>query len=126
MLPQMRITVRTLHLLTGIFTLCLGACGGSNSTDAPTAGPASGSATLSWTRPVQNTDGTPLLDLTGYKVYYGTNSSNLTSSVTISDPNTTSATISGLATGTTYYFAIASLSASGGEGNKSNAASKTM
>lgn len=31
-----------------------------------------GSATLSWTPPTKNTDGSRLTDLAGYKIYYGT------------------------------------------------------
>lgn len=90
-----------------------------------TVASATGSAVLTWTAPTLNSDGTPLTDLTGYKVYYGTNPTSLTTSVSIAN-GTTSATIPNLATGVTYYFAIASLSASGGEGNRSNVASKTI
>ncbi len=35
-----------------------------------------GTATLSWTPPTQNTDGSPLTDLAGYRVYWGTSSGN--------------------------------------------------
>lgn len=86
----------------------------------------SGSAVLTWTMPALNTDGSSLTDLTGYKIYYGTNSSSLTSSVSVSGGATTTTTINGLSTGTTYYFAIASISSAGGEGNKSNVASKAL
>lgn len=87
-----------------------------------------GSAVLNWSKPTLNTDGTDLTDLTGYVVYYGTspNTSELTKNIPISDGNTTSTTIEGLSTGTTYYFAVASISASRGEGKKSNPASKTI
>lgn len=90
-----------------------------------TVGSATGSAVLTWTEPTQNTDGSNLTDLTGYKVYYGTAPSSLTNSVSVAS-GTTTTTIPNLATGTTYYFAVASVSASGGEGNKSNVASKTI
>src|SRR5580698_8272340 len=40
--------------------------------NAPPAGPATGSATLSWTVPTENTNGTPLTNLAGYHIYYGT------------------------------------------------------
>jgi hypothetical protein len=36
-----------------------------------------GSATVSLTPPAQNTDGSPLTDLAGMRVYYGTSSSSL-------------------------------------------------
>lgn len=86
----------------------------------------SGSAVLTWSVPTQNVDGSALSDLTGYKIYYGTSSGSLTSSVSVSGGATTTATITGLTTGTTYYFAIASISSSGGESNKSNTASKVL
>jgi hypothetical protein len=38
----------------------------------PTHDAISGQATLSWDPPTTNVDGTPLTDLAGYKVYYGT------------------------------------------------------
>ncbi len=87
-----------------------------------------GSAVLNWSRPTLNTDGTTLTDLTGYIIYYGTssNASELTNSITISNGDTTTATIEDLSTGTTYYFAVASESKSGGVGKKSNPASKTI
>src|SRR4029453_5899928 len=37
-----------------------------------------GSATLSWTPPTRNTDGTTLTNLPGYRIYYGTSSGSLT------------------------------------------------
>jgi len=35
-----------------------------------------GSALLSWNAPSTNEDGTPLTDLAGYKIYYGTATGN--------------------------------------------------
>ena len=53
---------------------------GPTSTPAGSPGPppaGSGSATLDWTPVTQNTDGTVLTDLAGYKVYYGTSRTTL-------------------------------------------------
>ena len=47
---------------------------------------ASGSATLSWTPPTTNTDGSPLTNLAGYRVYWGPGAGNYTSSVTLNNP----------------------------------------
>lgn len=81
------------------------------------------SADLYWTMPTQNTDGSPLTDLTGYVIYYGTDP-NLFTSVSKSIPLPALATtISNLTPNNTYYFAISSVSASGGEGSRSNIAS---
>ncbi|MFQ5610302.1 MAG: putative Ig domain-containing protein, partial [Woeseiaceae bacterium] len=34
-------------------------------------GSSTGSVTVSWTAPTLNADGTPLVDLAGYRIYYG-------------------------------------------------------
>lgn len=86
-----------------------------------------GSATLNWTKPTLNTDGSVLTDLSGYTIYCGLDSNDLTTvCASISSGDTLTSTISNLAKGVTYYFAIASVSASSGEGEKSGAAAKTI
>jgi hypothetical protein len=87
--------------------------------------PATGSATLNWTPPTQNTDGTALADLAGYRVYYGTSATTLTSRVDIAQPATTQYTVSTLATGT-WYFAVSAYNLSGTESALSNVGSKTI
>jgi hypothetical protein len=83
------------------------------------------SVDLYWDMPTQNTDGTPLTDLTSYTLYYGTDPTLTTyASRLIPIPNLTT-TVSTLIPGNTYYFSIASVSASGGEGPRSNIASVT-
>ena len=83
------------------------------------------SASVYWTMPTQNTDGTPLTDLTGYILYYGTDPTlNVKASKFIPAPNL-STTVNTLAVGSTYYFAVASVSASGGVGPMSNTVSVT-
>src|SRR5690606_12685719 len=37
----------------------------------------SGSAALSWSKPTENTDGSALTDLAGYRVYHGRNAASL-------------------------------------------------
>ena len=81
------------------------------------------SATLMWTLPTQNTDGTPLTDLTNFILYYGTDSTFTTSTTRLLPASTLMTTVNNLVPNNTYYFAIASVSASGGIGQKSNAAS---
>jgi Putative Ig domain len=84
-----------------------------------------GSATLTWTPPTQNTDGTPLTDLSGYRIYWGTSSGNYPNSVTINNPGLTSYVVENLAPGT-YEFVSTALNASGVESGYSNTASKTI
>ena len=82
------------------------------------------SATLSWTQPTLNTDGSPLTDLTGYVVYWGTDPTLTTRSARlISGKDILTTKIYNLLVGNTYYFAISSVSTSGGEGPRSNIAS---
>ena len=65
-----------------------------------------GDATLSWTAPTQNTDGSALTDLAGYKIYAGLVQGGPYGdvSITINNPTTTTFVVPGLAEGTTYFF----------------------
>ncbi len=87
---------------------------------------ATGNATLSWTAPTLNTDGTALTDLAGYTIYYGTSASNLSNTVSVNSPSTSSYTVTALITGRTYYFAIASVNTAGISSDLSSVASKTI
>jgi hypothetical protein len=84
-----------------------------------------GTATLTWTAPKVNTDGTPVTTLTGYHIFYGTNPGDLTQSVMVSGATTTSYEITGLTSGT-WYFAVAADAADGTESAQSNVGSKTI
>ena len=84
-----------------------------------------GTATIKWTAPTANSDGSPLTDLAGYKVLFGTSSGSLTKTQTISDPKATSATIAALASGT-WYFAVRSVNSKQVESDNSNVAQKTI
>jgi hypothetical protein len=85
----------------------------------------SGSATLSWTPPTTNDDGSTLANLAGYRIYYGTDQNNLTSIVSLTNPGLSAYTIDGLSGGT-YYFTVTAVDASGNESSFSNMASKTI
>lgn len=82
-----------------------------------------GSATLSWDVPTTNTDGTPLTNLAGYKIYYGTSSGNYTKIIDVG--NVTTYVINNLAPGT-YYFTTSAYDTSGIESGYSNEVSKTL
>lgn len=85
----------------------------------------SGAATLSWTPPTQNTNGTSLTNLVGYRIYYGTSSSALTQQVQVANASLSTYVISGLTTGT-YYFGVRAYNTAGSESALSNVASKTI
>lgn len=84
-----------------------------------------GSVTLSWVPPIDNTNGTPLTDLAGYHIRYGTNQENLTQVIDLAGTTTTEYEVSGLTPGT-YYFAISAYTATGTESAESSVGSKTI
>src|ERR1700690_1811631 len=75
------------------------------------------SVTLTWTPPTTNTDGTPLTDLAGYNVYYGTSSRSYGSPVNVG--NAITYTVTNLTPGS-YYFAVTAYDTSGNESAYSN------
>ena len=85
-----------------------------------------GSATIQWTAPTNNTDGSALTNLSGYRITYGTSATTLNQTATVSNASVTSYTVSNLTTGTTWYFAVSAMSASGGVSAASNVASKVI
>jgi hypothetical protein len=85
----------------------------------------SGSATVHWSPPTQNTNGSALTNLAGYIIKYGTNATSLSSTVKVSNVGLTSYQISGLAKGT-YYFAVSAYNSSGQTSSLSNKVSKTI
>jgi hypothetical protein len=88
-------------------------------------GTSTGSATLSWTPPTTNTDGSPLANLSGYRVYWGTASGDYPNSVTLNSSGLASYVVENLGPGT-YYFVVTALSSAGTESSFSNMGSKTI
>jgi hypothetical protein len=86
---------------------------------------ASGNAVLSWTAPTQNTNGSALTNLVGYRVVYGRSSSTLDQTVQIANASVSTHTLTGLASGT-WYFAVKAYTAAGAESAVSNMAMKTI
>ena len=85
----------------------------------------SGTALLSWTPPTENTDGSPLTDLAGYKIHYGTSPGSYNNTVTINNPGLTSYLIENLAS-SDWYFVMKSFNNSGIESSFSTEVSKTI
>ena len=84
-----------------------------------------GAATLSWTPPTQNTDGSSVENLAGYNIYYGTSADKLTTKIQVTNPGLTAYTVADLGAGT-YYFAISAYTSSGVESAPSVVGSKTI
>lgn len=80
-----------------------------------------GTASLQWIAPTNNTDGSPLTDLAGYRICRGTNASTLNDCRAHNFPTSTSATWSGLAAGT-HYFAVQAVNSKGYTSDPSNVA----
>jgi len=84
-----------------------------------------GSVTLNWTPPTQNTDGSVLTDLAGFKIYYGTSPDNYPNQITIDNPGITSSVVDNL-TPNTWYFVSTAFTSSGEESDFSNMATRTI
>jgi hypothetical protein len=98
----------------------------NGSTWIPSNAPAAlGSATLSWNAPTQNTDGTPLTDLAGYTIYYGSSPNALMQNIQVANAGATSYVVSNLSSGT-YFFTVAANASDGTQSAQSSVGSKTI
>jgi len=86
---------------------------------------ANGRATLSWTAPTENTDGSTLANLSGYRIRYGTSASALTSTIVIQNASVTTYVVEDLSPAT-WYFAVTAVNSTGAESTYSNVASKQI
>jgi hypothetical protein len=84
-----------------------------------------GSATLSWTPPTQNSDGSTLTNLAGYRITYGRSANVLDRSISLTNPSLNSYVVENLSSGT-WFFAVTSLNSEGTASSSSNVASKTI
>jgi hypothetical protein len=84
---------------------------------------ANGAATLTWSPPTENTDGTALTDLAGFRIYWGTSPGSYSNALTIDDPGT-SAWVIGNLVPATYYFAATAFNTAGSESALSPMSSK--
>ena len=84
-----------------------------------------GSVTLSWQPPTTRIDGSPLADLAGYRIRYGTSSGSYPNAVAIQNGGVTSAVIENLPPAT-YYFVVSAYDSMGLESDNSSPVSKTI
>src|SRR5215469_10925859 len=106
--PQIIESVTDGYVTTSLqaFTLTVSGASSSTSSGSTSTSPSLGSVTLQWLPPTENTDASPLTNLAGYHVYYGTNAQSLSSSITVASPGISSYVVQNLAPGT-WYFAVA-------------------
>lgn len=116
-----------LSLLCLYFVSGCGSGSGENSIYPGTNGTTSdaslgGFVSLAWDAPVSS-DGTPVANVAGYTVYYGTSSGSYDNKV--NNAKLTSCTIRGLTPGT-YYIAVRCYDSAGTESSFSNEVTKTV
>lgn len=83
------------------------------------AEPVSSTVSLSWVAPTENSDGTPLSNLKGYNVHYGTKSQTYSKVINVANPGLTEYVVQNLDAGT-YYFSVTAYSTTGSESELSS------
>ncbi len=78
-----------------------------------------GSVALSWTAPTARTDGSPLTDLSGYKIFYGRMSRIYDYQIDINNPGILTYNVENLVSGD-WYFALTAYDSQGLESDRSN------
>jgi hypothetical protein len=73
-----------------------------------------GNAALDWTAQTQNSDGSVLANLAGYKVHYGTSPDQMTQVIKVANPGLTAYVVDDLSPGT-WYFTVTSYASDGTE-----------
>jgi hypothetical protein len=86
---------------------------------------ATGSATLSWTAPTENSDGSALTDLAGYRLHYGRTQTGLDQTIVINNVSLSTYVVENLSAGT-WYFALVTVNTHGTTSTMSSVASKTI
>ena len=84
-----------------------------------------GTATVSWALPTTNSDGTPLTNLAGFHIYYGTSADSLNQMMDVTNSSVSTYVLTNLGPAT-WYFGVKAYTTSGAESSISNIASKTI
>jgi hypothetical protein len=98
---------------------------GSTTSVAPPATSSTASLTFNWVAPTQNSNGSPLTNLAGYKIHYGTSSQDYTEVVALNNPSLDRYVLDSLPKGT-YYFAITAYNSAGVESSLSGEITATL
>jgi hypothetical protein len=81
--------------------------------------------TLAWQPPTTNTNGSPITNLAGYKIHYGTQSANYTDVVSVDNAGVARYVVENLPKGT-YYFALTAYNSQGVESELSAEVAETV
>jgi probable HAF family extracellular repeat protein len=85
----------------------------------------SGIATVSWSASTTNTDGSPLTNLAGYRIYYGKSINSLTQMAQVPNAARTQFVLNNLSAGI-WYFAVAAYTTSGMQSDYSEIVFKAL
>jgi len=113
------------HVGLLLFCVVLVACGGNGaSAGSPAAtvissNPGSGSATLSWVTPLEREDGSALVNLAGFRIYFGKYSGQYDRMIVLDNPGLSLYVVEGLDQDT-YFFVMTAYAANGAESLYSN------
>lgn len=117
-----KITVRKSYLYLYLLLLAVTALScGHKSGDFDSS---SGTATLEWTAPTMNSDGSALTDLAGFRVYYGTSSGSYPHSIDVG--KVTTYPVPDLPRSVRYFFVVTAYNQVGVESDPSNEGSKMI
>ena len=122
-----KLTVKKL-LIYIAFAFYLSACaqgGGDSDSGFSVAPRGDGTALVSWMPPTENTDGSPLTNLAGFKVRYGTSPGSYSDTLTINNPGLSSYLVEGLRAAD-WYFVMTAFNSSGIESAYSPEVYKTI
>jgi hypothetical protein len=84
-----------------------------------------GSAALTWTPVTKDTNGTPITNLAGYQVHYGTSANAMNTVVVLANASLTNYLVSNLSSGT-WYFGVTAYTTTGMQSALSNIGQKTI
>ena len=113
--------------VASMYTVIVAAPGDGGTGEVPPEVPPEvgiGTASLSWTPPTTNVDGSTLEDLAGYRIYYGTQEGTYPNMIPVSK-GVSSYVVENLAPNT-YFFVITAYDYWGNESGQSNVATKTI
>ena len=115
------------HLINTLLLLMVMAMAGCSDDGGSLDNPPAASASLSWVAPVTRDDGTSLsmAEIAGYKIYMGSNTTDLTLIADITDSYIMEYEVTSLDSGT-YYFAVSAYDVDSTESDISNVVSKTI
>ena len=106
-------TISSLVINSQFSLTCVGSGGSINDTvNVAVVLSQNGTALLSWTPPTLNADDSPLIDLAGYKIYYGMSSDNYSETIIINNSGLSSYLVENLAS-STWYFVMTAFNSSG-------------